>query len=148
MVNSKLLFLCILSLFLANFSTARECTRRSSLHVAIECRIAPQGSSCFRHDEGDTQINTCDNRTSCLVWTGADVSISCAPPDEDSTAADSLSLYRENSTQSLANALWPFAESLGVEGAYECRFSNGSVFSRRSINFDGMSCHRLAIALG
>ena len=125
-------------LFFALFTTislaaTRDCTDFPPDHVQIECVIAPRGGRCHRDDVGGRLINVCSDRSSCSAWTGIDLIVSC----EDSEDGTPLALYHRGSTQGLPNATWTFAEASVAEGLYECRDSNGSLITNRSVVFDG-----------
>ena len=121
-------------LAVVTIAAASECSRSPPNHVKLECEIVPRGTRCSQHDEGERQINTCDD-ISCLAWTGVDLIVSCTTVDEaDQT---SLNLFHNNATQGLPNVSWAFADAAEAEGVYECRYGNGSVYSTRSVIFDG-----------
>ena len=131
-------FSIVLALFLAVAGTvaANICsTNPTPRHVNLECGIASRESGlCFNYEENGRQVNVCDDRASCLVWTGMQVEIGCGDENVDT----SLNLFRGNSTQGVHSVSWFFAISSAVEAVYECRQDHSdSLVANRSVIVDG-----------
>ena len=111
-------------------AAAGGCTSPGPSHVRLECIIASRESGqCSKWTEDGRQIHECDDSVACPVWTGMQLEISCSDDD-------ALTLFKGNSTNQ-HNVSWAFATSSAVEGLYECRWNNGSLFANRSIQVDG-----------
>lgn len=101
-------------------------------HVATHCIIESRESGICGLDWVDgVRVHVCDDRIRCPVWTGMPLDISCSDGDSG------LTLYRGNSSLGSYVVSWPFAVSSNVEGIYECRWANGSLFANRSVNVNG-----------
>ena len=111
-----------------------SCSRTGSAprHVATHCRIESRESGiCRRPTENGVLVHMCDDSIRCPVWTGMPLNISCSDGDSG------LTLYRNDSSVGSYIASWTFTVSSDVEGVYECRWANGSLFSNRSVNVNG-----------
>ena len=110
------------------------CNNDAPDYVAVDCRIAATNdTTCHSHRRPDGSVlDICNERTSCLVWTGMQLNISCGDEDMDSPFQN---VY---STQGQGNFSWPFATKSAVQGVYTCiRNKDGAVISNRSVIVDG-----------
>lgn len=128
MIILTTLVLC--KLIVTGSSVVGSCeTTSAPRHVGAHCRI--QDGRCGRNTANGVQTHTCDDTIPCPVRAGMPLDISCSDGDSD------LTLYRGNLSFGSYTASWPFAVSSTVEGVYECRWSNGSLYANRSVNVDG-----------
>lgn len=99
-------------------------------YVSLECRILPPDSRCYVSDALDGQqiIHACDDSFPCRAWAGMPLNISCS--DEN------LILFHGDSTDNTSSSYWSFAVSSVVQGVYECRWPNNSVYAYRNTTVD------------
>ena len=104
-------------------------------YVSLECRILPPGSDCYYPSGAAVgqEIHACDDSIPCRAWAGMPLNISCS--DEN------LILFHGDSTDNTSSSYWSFAVSSVVQGVYECRWPNNSVYAYRNTTVDGKYIH-------
>lgn len=133
MIVTVLVFLVVAVSRLADTVEEGAC-ETSSRHVRVECRIVSRNSQCYTDILGGKLVNQCGS-TTCEVWTGVALEISCSGGDGDSGLV--LSRDRDNGTFGpSASVTWNFTASSVVQGNYKCVWSNGSVLNNRTIEVD------------
>lgn len=138
MVVPVLVFLVVASAAVSRLADAVEesVCEDGSNHVRLECRIVSELKSprheCYRETEGGILVNQCCCEA-CVAWTGIQLEVICYSEDDGDSE---LILSRGDSVWN-SSANWTFTVSSSVQGNYECRWSNGSVFANRTIDVDG-----------